>query len=59
MNEEDFLSSWLREDVEGEVEEMERLNKEAKEEESVSGKREVGETGKGLRLAVKNLYDSV
>ena len=30
MREENFLSSWLRKDVEGEEEERERLNKEAK-----------------------------
>ena len=36
-----FLSSWLREDVEGEEEERETMNKEAKEEESRNGKREV------------------
>ena len=30
MHEENFLSSWLRKDVEGEEEERERLNKEAK-----------------------------
>ena len=30
MREENFLSSWLRKDVEGEEEERDRLNKEAK-----------------------------
>ena len=40
-HEENFLSSWLRADVEGEEEDRERLNKAAKEEESKSGKREV------------------
>ena len=28
MHEEDFLSSWLREDVEGRAEEMEKVNRE-------------------------------
>ena len=47
-HEESFLSSWLREDVEGKEEERERLNKEAKEEGSRSGKREVeGESDRG------------
>ena len=32
MHEENFLSSWLREDVEGKEEEREKMNKEAKEE---------------------------
>ena len=41
MHEENFLSSWLQEDVEGKEEEREKMNKEAKEEESRSGKREV------------------
>ena len=41
MHEENFLSSWLREDVECEVEERERMDKEATVEESKSGKREV------------------
>ena len=46
MHEENFLSSWLREDTEREEEERKRLNEEAEEkEESNSGKREVeGET---------------
>ena len=39
MHEENFLSSWLRENVEGEEEERERLNEEAKQEGSKSGKR--------------------
>ena len=41
MHAENFLSSWLREDVEGEEEERKRLNEEVKEEESKSGKRDV------------------
>ena len=41
MHEENFLNSWLREDVERKVEERERLNEEAKQEESKHGKREV------------------
>ena len=40
MHEENFLSSWLRKNfVEGEEEERERLNEEAKQEGSKSGKR--------------------
>ena len=39
--EENFLSSWWREDVEGKDEEWETMNKEANEEESKSGEREV------------------
>ena len=41
MLEENFLSSWLREDVEVRIAEMEKWNEEAKQEESKSGKREV------------------
>ena len=42
MHEENFISSWLREDdVEGETTEMERLKEEAKHGESKRGKREV------------------
>ena len=41
MKKENFLSSWLREDVEGERVEMERLSEEAKQAEGKSGKREV------------------
>ena len=41
MHEDNFLSRWLREHVEGKEEEREKLNKEAKEEESKSGKRVV------------------
>ena len=48
MHEENFLGSWLRLDAEGKVEEMERLIKEAKEEESKSGKKEV--EGGGERI---------
>ena len=40
-HEDRFLISWLEEDLEGEIKECERLNKEAKEEESKSGKIEV------------------
>ena len=40
-HEENFLSSWLREDLEGREAEMERLSEEAKQAESKSGKREV------------------
>ena len=46
-HEENFLSRWLREDVEGKEEEREILNKEAKEEERKSVRREVeGERGR-------------
>ena len=41
MNEENFLSSWLREDVEGTEERRKEMDKEAREEERRSGKREV------------------
>ena len=55
MHEEIFLSSWLREDVEGKDEERENKNMKAKEKESKSGKKEVGgEKRKGLRLTVKD-----
>ena len=41
VHEENFLSSWPREDVEDTVEGRKNMNKEAREEESKSGKREV------------------
>ena len=41
MHEENFLSSWLREQVEGNQEERENMNKEVKEEECTSWEREV------------------
>ena len=47
MHEENFLSGWLREDVEGRKAKMERLNEEAKQEERNSGKREVERRRKG------------
>ena len=50
IHEANFLSSWLRGDVEGKEEERERLNKEAKEEGRTSGKERWRETGKGLRF---------
>ena len=59
MHEENFLSNWLREDMEGEKVEMEKLNQEARQEGSESGKREVeGERGgqhvtKGEKVARK------
>ena len=40
-HEEYFLSSWLREDVEGKAEDRENTNKESKAESKI-GKREVG-----------------
>ena len=47
MNEENFPSSWLREDVDGVNAEIQRLSEEAKQEESKSGKREVERMRKG------------
>ena len=41
MHEENFLSSWLREDLEMMMEDMEKIRKVAQEEENTSGKREV------------------
>ena len=41
MHEENFLGSWLRQDVEGKEEERKMVNKEIKEEESKRGTREV------------------
>ena len=50
VHEDNFLSKGLLEDVEGVTAEMERLNEEAKQEESKSGKREVwSERGEHLR----------
>ena len=46
---ENFLSSWLRKNVEGVEEERERLNDEAKQEERKVGKERWRENGKGLR----------
>ena len=43
MNEEIFLSSWLREDVQGTEKRDKKKDEVAKEEESKSGRREVGE----------------
>ena len=51
MHEEHFLSSWLRKDVEGKREEREKMNKEAKEEECNSGKRNFVEKRKGGETA--------
>ena len=54
MHEENFLSCWLRQDVEGKGEERENMYKEAKEEEKVTVSKEMWrEKGKGLRPAVK------
>ena len=50
MHEEHLLSSWLREDVEGKTAEMEKANREAKEEESKSGKRQVEGGGKRIKV---------
>ena len=51
MHEENFLSSWLRGDMDGENAEMESLKEEVKQEESKSGKRMVG--GKMWRFQIK------
>ena len=53
MHEENFLSSWLREDVAGKEEERERLNKEAKEEGRTNGKRE--EEGDRERVEIQRI----
>ena len=50
VHEDNFLSSWLRKDVERKAEEMEELNRDSKEEECKSGKREFEE--KKDRVAV-------
>ena len=62
MHEENFLSSWLREDVEGTEEEMEKMNKEAKEEESKRGNKEVKrekETAVIKRRCVDPIYGCI
>ena len=48
MHQENILSSWLREDVDGDTVKMEKWIKEAKEEESKSG--EKGGGGRGGRM---------
>ena len=50
MHEENFLSSWPREDVEERKAEMERLNEEAKQEKSKSGRREVEREGERVEI---------
>ena len=57
MHEEKFLSSWLREDVEGRKAEMERLSEEAKQEKNKCGKKRGGE-GRGKGRDHKNEFDS-
>ena len=52
MHGDNFLSSWLREDVEGTEERRKKMDKEAREEESRSGKRE-GEKGEEEAVGVK------
>ena len=47
-HEEKILSSWVRQDVEGEKAEMKRLNEKAKQEESKSGKWEVEREGEKM-----------
>ena len=56
MQEENFLSSWLRGDVEGKEQERKRLNEEVKPEESKSGKGEV--EGKMERKDQKKVFGS-
>ena len=56
MHEENFLSSWLLEDVDGKVEERERLNEEAKQEEVKVGRERKGERSETSRKV--NLYGS-
>ena len=50
LHQEDFFSSWFREDVEAEAEEMEKKNREVKEEKCKRGKREC--KGEKERVAV-------
>ena len=50
MHKEKFLSCWLREGVEEEQAEMERLKKEAKHEESRSGKRELDDERREVEI---------
>ena len=50
---ENFLSSWLREDVEGNEEEKEKMNKEPKEEDNRIGKRDVVGAGEGVEIHSK------
>ena len=49
LREENFLGSWMREDVEGKEEERENVNKAAKEEARKREKERWREKGKGLR----------
>ena len=49
---ENFLSSWLREDVEGKEERLRKVNKEAREEVSSTGERE-GVKGEDDTVVVK------
>ena len=58
-HEEKILSSWLRQDVEGEKAEMKRLNEKAKQEESKSGKREVEREGEKMGDQKKVLESGV
>ena len=50
MHEEHFLSSCLREDVEGNAADMESASREAREEESKSDKREVGKESERVEV---------
>ena len=52
MHEENFLSSWLREDVEGTAERKKKVDKETREEVSRKRKRE-GEKGEDETVAVE------
>ena len=54
MHDENFLSSWLREDMEGKAEAVEKISKEAFEEEEGRGSlRERGRQGKGVAVVCK------
>ena len=57
MHEEHFLFTWLREDMEGKAEDMEKASRESKEEELNSGKREV--VVKGLLWFLTRRWKSV
>ena len=50
MHEENFLSRWLREDVEGKGEEREKLNRKPKKRKENVGKERWWEKGTGLRF---------
>ena len=58
MHEENFLSSWWREDVEGKAEVMEKMSNETKEEEKKRGKRDFeGEKGRVPVICKRACYE--